>query len=138
MSWQYIDKKLREGAYLAIDTTFGAWLIFDPHGECRNTETVNRRSARSVLKRDLVVVSRKINQRCYYYRHKYTMTTPLPCPCCGSDKITVGHLHAFGYGVTCESCGLRTRSFNLGEVKTRNQPAALQARAIEAWNKRAP
>lgn len=63
----------------------------------------------------------------------------LPCPCCGSSDIYAGVAHAFGYHVKCNTCGLRTRDFNLPDFSgKKNWPQRLTFRAMKAWNMRQP
>lgn len=66
MTWQELDVRLRGGATLCWDQTFGAWI--EERGETTN---VNRHAAKAVLRRDLVVVKEKRSPHCYAYRSKY-------------------------------------------------------------------
>lgn len=66
---------------------------------------------------------------------------PLPCPCCGSEKLRIGRGNGWvGWGVHCVCCGLSM--MRRRQVATPNDPraikdhATLMAEAVEAWNKR--
>ena len=67
MTWQELDTRLRGGATMVFDSTFGPWLEEDG-----KLENISPAAARAVMRRDLIVVKEKRSDRCYAYRSKYS------------------------------------------------------------------
>jgi hypothetical protein len=67
MTWKELDARLRSGATLVFDSTFGPWIE-----DCGKSENISRTAAKSVMRRDLIVVKEKRSERCYAYRSKYS------------------------------------------------------------------
>ncbi len=72
MTWEYIDKRLREGSSLFNSTVFGPWLVH-PDG---TTEDANINAVKAIFRRDLVVIAEKCCDHTYKFRSKYPSNVP--------------------------------------------------------------
>lgn len=69
------------------------------------------------------------------------MTKPLPCPFCGSDRVSVREGSTFRWRIAgCDDCGAQAgevRARTLGPETKEEREAEAREDAIKAWNERA-